>query len=152
VFINVGGRAFVPPIAGLDQVPYLTNSSMMDVNFLPDHLLILGGSYVGLEFAQMYRRFGSEVSIIEMAPRLIAREDEDVSEAIHEILKTEGIRIEVNANCLSAGRRADNIVLNVDCANAPTQIVGSHLLLAVGRVPNTHDLGLKNAGVVTDQR
>src|SRR6201981_2994385 len=92
IFLNVGARAAIPPIPGLDQVPYLTNSSMMDIDFLPTHLVILGGSYVGLEFAQMYRRFGSEVTVIELGPRLVSREDADVSQAIAEFLKDEGIK------------------------------------------------------------
>src|SRR5215510_10336408 len=152
VFINVGGRASVPPIPGLDQVSYLTNTSMMKVDFLPDHLVILGGSYIGLEFAQMYRRFGSEVTVIEIGPRLIGREDEDVSDMIRDILKLEGIRIELNAKCVSVERRSNGIALKVDCENGPREISGSHLLVAVGRVPNTNDLGLDKAGVATDQR
>jgi pyruvate/2-oxoglutarate dehydrogenase complex dihydrolipoamide dehydrogenase (E3) component len=152
IFINVGGRASVPSIPGLDRVPFLTNSSMMDVDFLPDHLVILGGSYIGLEFAQMYRRFGSEVTVIEIGPRLIGREDEDVSDMIRDILKLEGIRIELNAKCVSVERRGDSVALKVDCENGPREISGSHLLVAVGRVPNTDDLGLDKAGVATDQR
>ncbi|MEA2657596.1 MAG: hypothetical protein QOF64_174, partial [Candidatus Binatota bacterium] len=99
IFINVGGRALVPPMPGLDEVSYFTNSSMMEVDFLPDHLIIVGGSYIGLEFAQMYRRFGAQVTIVEMGPRLISREDEDVSKAIQEILTGEGIVIRLNAKC-----------------------------------------------------
>src|SRR5438445_13178399 len=91
IFINVGARAVVPPIPGLEQVPYLTNSSMMDVDFLPPHLVVLGGSYVGLEFAQVYRRFGSRVTVVELGPRLIVREDEDVSKAVADVLRDEGI-------------------------------------------------------------
>ena len=152
IFINVGGRASVPSIGGLDRVPFLTNSSMMDVDFVPEHLVVIGGSYIGLEFAQMYRRFGSEVTVIEMAPRLIAREDEDVSDAIRDILKLEGIRIELNAKCLSVEGRDKSIAAKVDCENRPKEILGSHLLLAVGRVPNTDDLGLDKAGVATGER
>ena len=106
IFINVGGRALVPPMPGLDQVPSLTNSSIMNVDFLPEHLIIIGGSYIGLEFAQMYRRFGSRVTVVEKAPRLIAREDEDVSNAIREILEAEGIQIRLNAECITARRQA----------------------------------------------
>ncbi len=105
IFINVGGRATVPDVAGLDQVEYLTNSSMMDVDFLPAHLFVLGGSYIGLEFAQMYRRFGSAVTVIEIGPRLIPREDQDVSDAIAGFLTKEGVDIRLNASCLSRARR-----------------------------------------------
>jgi pyruvate/2-oxoglutarate dehydrogenase complex dihydrolipoamide dehydrogenase (E3) component len=152
IFINVGGRASVPAIPGIHDVPFLTNSSMMDVDFLPEHLVIVGGSYVGLEFAQMYRRFGSEVTIVEHGPRLIGREDEDVSEAVREILETEGIRIRLNANCLSLTKRDNRIAVGVECDGGPPEVLGTHLLLAVGRTPNTNDLGLDRAGVATDQR
>jgi pyruvate/2-oxoglutarate dehydrogenase complex dihydrolipoamide dehydrogenase (E3) component len=152
IFINVGGRASVPPFPGLEGVKYLTNSSMMDVDFLPEHLVIIGGSYVGLEFAQMYRRFGSAVTVIEMQPRLIGREDEDVSAAIAEILEQEGIDIRLNAKCLSVARHDQGISVSVDCTAGPPQVVGSHLLLAVGRRPNTDDLGLDKAGVIVDKR
>lgn len=151
VFINVGGRASVPAIPGIHDVPFLTNSSMMDVDFLPEHLVIVGGSYVGLEFAQMYRRFGSEVTIVEKGPRLIAREDEDVSEAVREILEIEGIRIRLNAECISLAKRDGHIAVGTNCDEAPPDVLGTHLLLAVGRTPNTNDLGLDRAGVATDQ-
>ncbi|HVO14389.1 MAG TPA: FAD-containing oxidoreductase [Alphaproteobacteria bacterium] len=152
VFINVGGRATVPPIPGIEGVPYLTNTSMMDVDFVPPHLIIVGGSYIGLEFGQMYRRFGSKVTIVEMAPRPIQNEDEDVSAAVHEILAKEGIDIRLNAKCIKVAKRGDGIVLSVDCATGAPDVVGSHLLLAVGRRPNTDDLGLDAAGVARDQR
>ena len=152
IFINVGGRAVVPALPGVDTVPYLTNSSMMDVDFLPRHLVIVGGSYVGLEFGQMFRRFGSEVTIIEMASRLIAREDEDVSATVREILEAEGIHIRLDARCIALSRRGDDIAVSVDCANGPPAVVGSHVLLAVGRRPNTDDLGLEKAGVEIDKR
>jgi pyruvate/2-oxoglutarate dehydrogenase complex dihydrolipoamide dehydrogenase (E3) component len=152
IVVNVGGRAAVPDMPGIDEVPYLTNSSMMDVDFLPDHLVIIGGSYIGLEFAQMYRRFGSRVTIVEMAPRLIAREDADVSETIREILENEGINIRLGATCIGL-RRADRLVaVTADCDPRPEDIIGSHVLLAVGRRPNTDDLGLDAAGVETDAR
>ena len=152
IFVNVGGRALVPSIPGLDQVDYLTNSSMMDVDFVPKHLVIIGGSYIGLEFAQVYRRFGSEVTVIELQPRLIQREDEDVSEAVTEILKREGIDVHVNAKCLGVTKRGKDIVVSVDCTNGAAQVVGSHLLLAVGRRANTDDLGLDKAGVAVDAK
>jgi pyruvate/2-oxoglutarate dehydrogenase complex dihydrolipoamide dehydrogenase (E3) component len=150
IFINVGGRALVPPMPGLDQVPYFTNSRMMEVDFLPEHLIVVGGSYIGLEFGQMYRRFGSRVTIVEMGPRLIAREDEDVSRAIEEILRGEDIDIRLNAECITARKQGDRIIVGLDCAGSSRQVEGSHLLLAVGRVPNTDDLGLDRAGVETD--
>jgi pyruvate/2-oxoglutarate dehydrogenase complex dihydrolipoamide dehydrogenase (E3) component len=152
VFINVGGRALVPPIPGLDDVGYLTNSSMMDVDFLPRHLLVLGGSYVGLEFAQMYRRFGSQVTVIELAPRLIAREDDDVSRAIAEILKEENVDIRVNNKVVGVEQDGKNVAVTVETEGARSRVVGSHLLLAIGRRPNTDDLGLDKAGVATDSR
>jgi pyruvate/2-oxoglutarate dehydrogenase complex dihydrolipoamide dehydrogenase (E3) component len=152
VFINVGGRALIPPMPGLDQVDYLTNASMMDIDFLPPHLVIVGGGYVGLEFGQMYRRFGSEVTIVEMAERLIQREDEDVSAAVKDILETEGIHVRLNATCVGLAKRGEEVVVSVDCAGGAHAVVGSHLLLAVGRRPNTDDLGLEKAGVRTDTR
>jgi pyruvate/2-oxoglutarate dehydrogenase complex dihydrolipoamide dehydrogenase (E3) component len=152
IFINVGGRASTPPLPGLDQVSYLNNSTMMGVDFLPEHLIVVGGSYVGLEFAQMYRRFGSEVTIVEMGPRLIQREDEDISEAIKTILENEGIKIRLSAECIALEKRGDKVAVNVDCSTGDKTVVGSHALLAVGRVPNTNDLGLENAGFALDQR
>lgn len=152
IYINVGGRASVPPINGINDVPFLTNSSMMDVDFLPEHLVIVGGSYVGLEFAQMYRRFGSEVTIIEMGPRLIGREDEDVSQAVREILEAEGVHIRLGAKCISLTKHDGRISLGVECDDGPPAVLGTHVLLAVGRTPNTSDLGLDRAGVATDQR
>jgi pyruvate/2-oxoglutarate dehydrogenase complex dihydrolipoamide dehydrogenase (E3) component len=151
-FINVGTRAVVPPIPGLDQVPYLTNSSMMDVDFLPPHLIVLGGSYVGLEFAQVYRRFGSEVTVIELAPRLVAREDEDVSDAIADFLREEGIDIRVGSKVARVEKQGNNIAVTVETSGARSQVAGSHLLLAIGRWPNTDDLGLDKAGIATDER
>ena len=150
IFINVGGRATIPDMPGLAEVPYLTNTSMMEVDFLPEHLLVIGGSYIGLEFAQMYRRFGSRVTVIEMAPRLIAREDEEVSAAVQSILEGEGIAFRLNAQCLSIARQGDGVAVHVSCEREPRDIVGSHVLLAVGRVPNTDDLGLDQAGIRTD--
>jgi pyruvate/2-oxoglutarate dehydrogenase complex dihydrolipoamide dehydrogenase (E3) component len=152
IFINVGGRAFVPPLAGLEQVRYLTNTSMLELDVLPGHLIVVGGSYIGLEFAQIFRRFGARVTVIEMAPRLIAREDEDVSNALADILRGEGIDLRLNAKCLAAANHAEGIAVNVDCTEGAPQVVGSHLLLAVGRRPNTDDLGLDRAGVAVDER
>ena len=152
IFINVGGRAIVPEMPGVDQVKYLTNSSMMEVDYLPRHLIIVGGSYVGLEFGQMFRRFGSDVTIIEMAPRLIHREDEDVSAAIKEILEAEGIAVRLNAKCIAFSKRGEETIARVDCTEGTPEVSGSHVLLAVGRRPNTDDLGLEKAGVATDAR
>jgi pyruvate/2-oxoglutarate dehydrogenase complex dihydrolipoamide dehydrogenase (E3) component len=152
IFINVGGRALVPDMPGLDQVDYLTNSSMMQVDFLPGHLIIVGGSYIGLEFAQMYRRFGSRVTIVEMGDRLIGREDNDISAAIRDILDREGIEIRLDATCIAVERRGKRIAVKLDCRRAPREVVGTHLLLAVGRRPNTDDLGLEAAGIATDKR
>ncbi|MFC5522294.1 FAD-containing oxidoreductase [Polaromonas jejuensis] len=152
IFVNVGGRALIPPMPGLDQVPYLTNSSMMEVDFLPEHLIVIGGSYIGLEFGQMYRRFGSRVTIVEKGPRLIQREDEDVSQAVQDILEGEGIGIRLNAECMTARREGERLIVGLDCASGERDVAGSHLLLAVGRVPNTDDLGLDRAGVATDAR
>jgi pyruvate/2-oxoglutarate dehydrogenase complex dihydrolipoamide dehydrogenase (E3) component len=150
IFINAGGRATIPPIPGLDRVPYLTNSSMMEVDFLPAHLVILGGSYVGLEFAQTYRRFGSEVTVIEAGPRLIAREDEDVSQAVADFLKEEGIDVRVGSKMTGVERDGNSIAVTIESAGKNSRIVGTHLLVAVGRRPNTDDLGLDKAGIATD--
>jgi pyruvate/2-oxoglutarate dehydrogenase complex dihydrolipoamide dehydrogenase (E3) component len=152
IFLNVGGRALVPPIPGLDQVPYLTNSSMMDIDFLPRHLIVLGGSYVGLEFAQVYRRFGSGVTVIELAPRLIVREDEDVSKAVADVLRDEGVDVRVDSKVVGVAKQGNDIAVSVETAGARSQVVGSHLLLAIGRRPNTDDLGLDKAGIATDPR
>jgi pyruvate/2-oxoglutarate dehydrogenase complex dihydrolipoamide dehydrogenase (E3) component len=152
IFINVGGRAFIPDIPGLDQVDYFTNSTMLDVDFVPPHLVIIGGSYIGLELAQVYRRFGSRVTVVEMAPRLIAREDEDVSNAVAEILRGEGIDIRLGVRGLTVARRGKEIAVSLESQLGNAQILGSHMLIAVGRRPNTDDLGLDKAGVATDQR
>jgi pyruvate/2-oxoglutarate dehydrogenase complex dihydrolipoamide dehydrogenase (E3) component len=152
IFINVGGRAIMPEIPGLKGIPYLTNSSIMHVDFLPRHLIILGGSYIGLEFGQMFRRFGSEVTIVEMGPRLITREDEDVSAAVHDIFEGEGIDIRVNTNCRALAKEGSDVIATLETNGQPGTVRGSHLLLAIGRRPNTDDLGLENAGVKTDSR
>jgi pyruvate/2-oxoglutarate dehydrogenase complex dihydrolipoamide dehydrogenase (E3) component len=153
IFINVGGRALVPPMPGLGtDVPYLTNSSMMDVDFLPPRLIVVGGSYIGLEFGQMFRRFGSDVTVIDRNPHLIHHEDEDVSSAVREILESEGVHVRLNAQCMGFAKRGDEIVAKLDCAEGPNEVTGTHLLLAVGRRPNTDDLGLDKAGVEVDAR
>ena len=152
ILIDTGGRAAVPKMPGLDGVPFLTNSTMMGVDFLPDHLLIVGGSYVGLEFAQVYRRFGARVTVVEMADRLIGREDPDISEAVREILEDEGIEVRLNAECLAVEKEGDRIAMNLDCTAGAPRIHGSHVLLAVGRRPNTEDLRLDKAGVQVDAK
>lgn len=152
IFINTGARARIPDWEGLDRVPYLTNSSMMDVDFLPEHLIIIGGSYIGLEFAQMYRRFGSKVTVIEMQDRVIGRDDEDVSDAVREILEGEGVRFRLNADCIGVRPADSGVAVRVSCEAGPEEESGSHLLLAVGRVPNTDDLQLDKAGVKSNER
>ena len=147
IFVNVGARARVPEMPGLDEVDYLTNSSMMEVDFLLEHLIVIGGSYIGLEFGQMYHRFGSEVTVVEMGPRLIGREDDEVSETIREILESEGVHVRLSAECIQTTARGDRVAVGVSCDEGGPEIEGSHLLLAVGRVPNTDDLGLDQAGV-----
>ena len=152
VFVNVGARAYVPEMPGLEAVDFLTNSSMMDIDVLPEHLIIIGGSYIGLEFAQMYRRFGSQVTVVEMGDRLIRRDDEDVSQAVKEILEAEGIAVRLNAECIGASKQGDQISVSVECQHGSPAISGSHLLLAVGRRPNTDDLGVDAAGLDRDTR
>ena len=152
IVINTGGRALIPAMAGLDRVPYLTNSSIMELDELPEHLVVLGGSYIGLEFAQAFRRFGARVTIVEMADRLIAREDEDVSDAVREILEGEGVEVRLGAKCLSVEKDGDGFAMTMDCATGAPRVRGSNLLLAVGRRPNTDDLGLEKAGVALDSK
>jgi pyruvate/2-oxoglutarate dehydrogenase complex dihydrolipoamide dehydrogenase (E3) component len=152
IFVNVGGRASVPSLPGLDAIPVLTNSSMMGLDVVPEHLVIVGGSYIGLEFAQMFRRFGSEVTVVEMGPRLLQREDEEISSAIRDVLTGEGIDVRLNAHCLRVSGCAGHIAVHVGVPVGNLSIDGSHLLLAVGRRPNTDDLGLEAAGVSRDER
>jgi pyruvate/2-oxoglutarate dehydrogenase complex dihydrolipoamide dehydrogenase (E3) component len=152
IFINVGARAAPPPIPGLGAIPYLTNSSMLELESLPKHLVIIGGSYIGLEFGQMYRRFGSEVTILEHAPRLVMREDEEISSAAREVLEAEGVQVFVGAHNLALSRDGDGFRLRFEAASGPVAVGGSHLLIATGRRPNTDDLGLDRAGVTTDAR
>ncbi|MES1262141.1 MAG: FAD-containing oxidoreductase [Acidobacteriota bacterium] len=150
IFLDVGGRARVPDFGDMQGIPWFTNSTMMGVDFLPAHLIIVGGSYIGLEFGQMYRRFGSEVTIVEKGPRLIAHEDEDVSAAVKEILEAEGIQVCLNAECLHLERRGGEVVAHVSCEREAPEVRGSHVLIAVGRRPNTDDLGLDRAGIAVD--
>ncbi len=151
-FINVGARARTPDWVTDAGIPYLTNSSMMEVDYLPEHLIVVGGSYIGLEFAQMYRRFGSEVTVVEMQPRIMGREDDDVSDAVREILEGEGVRFRLAAECLAVRGTDDGIAIRVRCEDGPEEESGSHLFVAVGRVPNTSDLGLENTSIAVDGR
>lgn len=150
VFINVGGRPRIPAFPGIDRVPFLTSTSLLELEELPAHLVIIGGSYVGLEFAQMYRRFGSDVTVIEQAPRLLSREEPEVAAAIQAALEAEGIQIRLGAECIELARDGGSVTANVHCSVGPPQVTGSHVFLAVGRIPNTNDLGLEKAGVETD--
>lgn len=152
IYLNVGGRASRPPMPGIDKVRTLTNSDILKLDVLPRHLVVVGGSYIGLEFAQIFRRLGSQVTVVEMAPRLIAREDEDISEAIREMFEAEGIEVRTSATCISFAPHEEGISAGVDCTEGEPSVVGSHVLLAVGRKPNTDDLGLDAAGVATDER
>jgi pyruvate/2-oxoglutarate dehydrogenase complex dihydrolipoamide dehydrogenase (E3) component len=152
IFVNVGARAVVPDMPGSGEVPLLTNSSLLGLDILPEHLVIVGGSYIGLEFAQVYRRFGSRVTVIERGARIIAREDEDVSTTLQGVLESEGIEFRLSANCIALSRTATGIAASVDCSSGAPAIEGTHVLLAVGRRPNTDDLGLDAAGVDVDRR
>ncbi len=152
IFLNVGGRSTRPELKGIDEVPTLDNVSIMELDQVPEHLVIVGGSYIGLEFAQMMRRFGAEVTVVERSTRLLPREDDDVAAGIRAILEAEGIRIQLGAECLSLSREGERIAVGALCdADAPA-IVGSHVLLAVGRRPNTDGLGLDAAGIELDER
>lgn len=152
IFLNVGARASVPDLPGVADIDYLTNSTILEVDSVPPHLVVIGGSYIGLEFGQMYRRFGSEVTIVERGPALIGRDDPDVSATVREILEAEGIDIRLDSECVSFERRGDQIAVGVSCEDGTPQVLASHVLLAVGRVPNTDDLGLAEAGVAVDER
>ncbi len=152
IFINVGGRAVSPDMPGLHDVPHLTNTGIVALDVLPRHLVVVGGSYIGLEFAQMYRRFGADVTIVERSDRLIAREDPDVSQAVRDILEAEGVTVRTGATCIGFAGAQEGVSVSVDCAEGSPAAVGSHVLLAIGRRPNTDDLGLEEAGIVTDAR
>jgi pyruvate/2-oxoglutarate dehydrogenase complex dihydrolipoamide dehydrogenase (E3) component len=152
IFLNVGGRASVPDMPGVGDVPHLDNTDMVALDRLPAHLVVVGGSYVGLEFAQMYRRFGAAVTVVERGERLIAHEDADVSDAVRAILEDEGIAVRTGANCIAFATHAAGVAVSVDCHAGEPVVVGSHVLLAVGRRPNTDDLGLELAGIATDAK
>jgi pyruvate/2-oxoglutarate dehydrogenase complex dihydrolipoamide dehydrogenase (E3) component len=151
IFINVGGRPRIPAFPGMDRVAFLTSTSLLELEELPAHLIIVGGSYVGLEFAQMYRRFGSEVTVIEKESRLLSHEDLEVAAAIQSALEAEGIQIRLAAECIQLAHDAESVTANVHCSEGSPQVTGSHVLVAVGRTPNTDDLGLEKAGVETDR-
>jgi pyruvate/2-oxoglutarate dehydrogenase complex dihydrolipoamide dehydrogenase (E3) component len=150
IFINVGARPRIPRLGGLDAIPCLTSSSILELERIPEHLIVVGGSYIGLEFAQMYRRFGSQVTVIEMAPRLVPKEDADVCDAIRTIFESEGITIRTDAECIRFHRRGQEIIAEARCTVGAPEIAGSHVLLATGRRPNTDDLSLEQAGIAMD--
>ena len=152
IFLNVGARAVIPDLPGVKDVPFLTNSTIMAVDFLPEHLLIVGGSYIGLEFAQMYRRFGSKVTVVERAPKLLPREDDDIAQEIRAILEREGVAIRTGAECMALKKNGGRIEIGLECKGGEPVASGSHVLLAVGRKPNTDDLGLEKANVHVDDR
>lgn len=152
IFLNVGGRALVPDMPGVEEVPFLTNSTILKLDAVPRHLVVVGGSYIGLEFGQMFRRFGAEVTIVEKGPRLIGREDPEISDAVRDILEAEGIAVRTGAECIRFAPQGEDVLVGVDCQEGSPEVLGSHVLLAVGRTPNTDDLGLAAAGVETDAR
>lgn len=152
IFLDVGGRALVPDLPGVLDVPYLTNTSILRLHHLPRHLVIVGGSYVGLEFAQIYRRFGADVTVVDKGPHLVSREDPEVSSAVRTILEDEGVTVRTGATCISLAAQGDDVAVHMDCRDGGPVVVGSHVLLAVGRRPNTDDLALDRAGVATDAR
>ena len=151
IFINTGTRPNIPPLEGLDTVKHMTNRDMLNLEVVPEHLIVVGGSYIGLEMAQIFRRFGSEVTVVEMASHLIGREDQDVSESVREILEAEGIDVRTDSKCISVSNHDGKIVVGMDCADPEKEVIGSHLLLATGRRPNS-DMGLDKAGVEVNQR
>jgi pyruvate/2-oxoglutarate dehydrogenase complex dihydrolipoamide dehydrogenase (E3) component len=151
IFLNVGGRAVVPDFPGVDSVPYLTNTSILQLRELPKHLVVVGGSYIGLEFGQMFRRFGAEVTIVERSARLLPKEDPDVSAAVVDILQREGITLHLGSECIELHGKAGDISIVAECAEPRLEVHGTHVLLAVGRRPNTDALGLDQAGVATDE-
>ncbi|MDO9031826.1 MAG: FAD-containing oxidoreductase [Hydrogenophaga sp.] len=152
IFLNVGGRSVRPDIPGIDTVPTLDNVSILELDRVPEHLVIVGGSYIGLEFAQMMRRFGAEVTVVERSPQLLPREDQDVAAGIRSILEGEGVRFALASECISLSREGQGIEVGAACGDDRPSISASHVLLAVGRRPNTEDLGLEAAGIQTDDR
>jgi pyruvate/2-oxoglutarate dehydrogenase complex dihydrolipoamide dehydrogenase (E3) component len=151
IFINVGARAAAPAIRGLGNVTYFTNSSILEIDFLPPSLIVVGGSYIGLEFGQMFRRFGSEVTILQRGSRLLGQEDEDISSGIRDILVNEGIKVQLSAECIELSNAGSEIVAGTNCSDG-SSVRGTHLLVAAGRKPNTGDLGLENTKIKCDER
>ena len=152
IFLNVGGRASVPDLPGIGEVPYLDNTDMVALERVPEHLIVVGGSYVGLEFAQMHRRFGARVTIVERSDRLVSREDPEISQAIRLMLEGEGIDVRTSADCIGLSRDGGGIAVSLDCLSGPPIVAGSHVLLAVGRRPNTDQMCLEAAGIETDAK
>ena len=152
IFINTGTRPAIPRLEGLDRVDYLTNASLMELQDLPEHLQVLGAGYIGLEFGQMFRRFGSRVTIIHSHDQILPREDADVAGELHKVLESEGVNFVLKARTTRVQKTNGQIVLTLDGSSGQTTLSGSHLLVAVGREPNTGDLGLEKAGVETDGR
>ena len=152
IFLNVGGRASVPDFPGVEAIDYLTNSTILKMDHLPERLVVIGGSYIGLEFAQIFRRFGAEVVVVEKGERIVSREDPEISAAIQQILEEDGVRFRLDAECISFEKRGNDIAARVTCASGEPDEIGTHVLLAVGRRPNTDDLGLDKAGITTDER
>jgi pyruvate/2-oxoglutarate dehydrogenase complex dihydrolipoamide dehydrogenase (E3) component len=152
IFLNVGARPAIPDFPGLADIDYLSSTTIIQLDTLPRHLVVIGGSYIGLEFAQMHARFGAAVTVVERADRLVPREDPEISAAIQAILEDEGIAVRTGANCIGFRPHAEGVAVSVDCTSGEPEVIGSHVLLAVGRRPNTDDLGLDAAGVAVDQR
>lgn len=152
IFLNVGARPNIPRMPGVDAVPFLTSTTILDLDKLPAHLVIVGGGTIGLEFAQMFRRFGSAVTIVERKSRLAPSEDEDASRVVHEIFAAEGIDIRTNANCIHLEKSGSGVRVGIECNEGAPHIDGSHVLLAVGRTPNTDDLNLPAAGLHPDEQ
>jgi pyruvate/2-oxoglutarate dehydrogenase complex dihydrolipoamide dehydrogenase (E3) component len=151
IFIDTGGRPSIPSIPGLESVPYLTNESAMQLTTLPEHLLILGGGYIGLEFGQMFRRFGSRVTVLHMGKQIITREDPEIATELQKALEAEGIQFKLSASTTRVESKSGAITLSFETPAGASNITGSHLLIATGRSPNTDDLGLDKAGIETDK-
>ena len=152
IFLNVGCRPTIPQMPGVDSVPFLTSTTILDLEQLPEHLIVIGGGYVGLEFAQMFRRFGSQVTVVDRKSRLAPHEDEDASKVIREVFDSESVAIRLNANCIHLEQRGSHVAVGVECTEGDPRVDGSHLLLAVGRIPHTGDLNLAAAGITPDER
>ena len=152
VFLNLGGRSVRPALQGIDEVSTLDNVSIMELDHVPEHLVVVGGSYIGLEFAQLMRRFGAEVTVVERSEHLLPREDDDVADGVRSILEAEGVRFQLGAECIALERDGARIAVGSKCDAEVPPIIGSHVLLAVGRRPNTDGLGLDRAGVELDER